>query len=98
MILDPGVPWLYNTLTFLTSRDEFEVRLQICPSYGHLVLQIKIAGRDLVDVELQRVDTIRLESRNGHEVLLASSEPGSSFALQLKPCVQIFWDNGPVIT
>jgi hypothetical protein len=96
VILDPGVPWLYNTLTFLTSRDEFEVRLQISPSYGHLTLHLKLAGRDLLGLDLQHVDAIRLESRNGDDVLFVSCEPRSSFALQLKPHVHIFWDNGPI--
>ncbi|HSZ91762.1 MAG TPA: hypothetical protein VK822_20575 [Acetobacteraceae bacterium] len=92
-LLDPAVPGLYNTLTFVSVRGGLEVCCKISPSYGHLTLRLKMAGEDLPNVDIGCVDRIRLESRNGREALLATIDRDNDFVLQLKPHVCVVWSN-----
>jgi len=93
-VLDPGVPWFYNTLTFLTARDGIEVHCAICPSYGQLTLRLRLGGQDLLNVDLRCVVGMRVENRADREILLASVQRQDDFVLQLKPHVQVGWSTG----
>jgi hypothetical protein len=92
-LLDPGAPWLYNTLTFAIVRGGLEICCRISPSYGQLTLRLKMAGEDLLNVDIGRVGGIRLESRDGREALLATVDGDNDFVLQLRPHVCVVWSN-----
>jgi hypothetical protein len=88
-VLDPDVPWLYNTLEFTTARDGIEVRCHIVSSYGKITTRLVMAGQELAKFELR-------DAKKGQEVLVASFAPTKrldNFALQLRPRVWAAWGN-----
>ena len=95
-VLDPGVPWSYNTLEFTTVRNEIEVRCRIVPSYGKITTQLMVGGQELAKFELRDAETIRIIVNDRREALVATFGPGrllDNFALQLKPRVWAAWGN-----
>lgn len=95
-VLDPGVPWLYNTLEFTTVRNEIEVRCRLHPSYGEITTQLLINGHELAKFELRQTETIRVIVNGPQETLVAtfaSNQRLDDFALQLKPRVRVAWGN-----
>ena len=98
-VLDPDVPWIYNTLSFTTVRSEIEVRCRISPSYGTLTTQLMMSGRELAMFEVQDAETIRVIVSGHQEALVATFAEGlflNSFTLQLKPQVWVGWGNLPL--
>jgi hypothetical protein len=95
-VLDPDVPWLYNTLDFTTVRDAIEVRCHIVSSYGRIATRLVLAGQELAKFELRDAESIRIVMEKGQEVLVASFAPTKrldNFALQLRPRVWAAWGN-----
>jgi hypothetical protein len=95
-VLDPGVPWLYNTLDFTTARDGIEVRCHIALSSGEITARLLVAGQELAKFELRDAESIRVVMDKGQEVLVASFAPThrlDNFALQLRPRVWAAWGN-----
>jgi hypothetical protein len=92
-ILDPSVPWVHNTLTFTTVRGGIEVCCKISPSYGRIILSRKLAGEDILNIAVERMIDIRLESRDSKEIMLVSDGRGNELLLQLKPRVRVGWRN-----
>jgi len=95
-ILDPGVPWLYNTLDFSTSRNGIEVRARIIPSYRELTLRLLLAGHELALFELKEVEGFRIVTDNRREALVvtfAAQRGLDDFVLQLKPDIRVSWGN-----
>ena len=95
-ILDPGVPWLYNTLDFSTSRNGIEVRARIIPSYRELTLRLLQAGQELALFELKEAVGFRVVTDNQREALVvtfAAPRELDNFVLQLKPRVRVSWGN-----
>lgn len=95
-ILDPGVPWLYNTLDFSTSRNEIEVRARMTPSYRELTLRLLLAGHELALFELKDAARFRIVTDNQREALVvtfADQRGLNDFVLQLKPIVRVSWGN-----
>jgi hypothetical protein len=90
-ILDPDVPWIYNTLDFETERQGILVRCRIAPSYGDIVVRLEFSGGvELTRVEVSAFNNIRLVASPQGEVLIASSDHGSSMlCLMLKPRVWV---------
>jgi hypothetical protein len=96
MVLDPGLPWLYNLLEFTTVRNEVEVRCRIHPSYGEVTTQLTMNGHELARFELRDAETIRVIVDGRQEALVATFAPKLSlddFVLQLKPRVRAAWGN-----
>jgi hypothetical protein len=96
IVLDPEVPWFYNTLEFTTVRNDIQVRCRIRPSYGEITTQLTMRGQELVKFELCDAETIRVIV-NGREEALVATFPAKlrldNFALQLKPRVWAAWGN-----
>jgi hypothetical protein len=95
-VLDPGVPWIYNTLDFTTTRDGIEVRCHIVSSYGEITTRLVVAGQELAKFELRDAESIRVVMDKRQEVLVASFAPSQhldNFALQLRPRVWVAWGN-----
>lgn len=95
-VLDAGVPWIYNTLDFTTTRGGIEVQCRFVLSYGNLTTRVLVGGVELAKFELCNVETIRLVMDKGRETLVATFPPShrlDNFALQLKPRVWTAWGN-----
>jgi hypothetical protein len=95
-VLDPGVPWFYNTLDFTIAGDGIEVNCSIMPCYGEITARLLVAGRELAKFELRDAESIRVVMDKGQEVLVASFAPTQrldNFALQLRPRVWAAWGN-----
>ena len=95
-VRDQGIPWLYNTLDFATTRHEIEVHCRFVPSYGKLTARVTIEGAELATYELRGVEAFRLVIDSGRETLVAMFPPAlklDNFALQLKPRVWAAWGN-----
>jgi hypothetical protein len=93
-VLDPKVPWFYNTLEFETERYGFVVQCRLCPSYGEIRTQLFLGGLELVRVDVQCFKSVRLVIDEGRELLIATIAVGrmlreETFALMLKPRVWI---------
>jgi hypothetical protein len=88
-ILDPGVPWFYNTLDFETKRRRVLVQCRIAPAYGDIDVRLsKPDGVELTRAKLQGFRSISLMVNSHGEVLIATSngEP-PMLCLMLKPRV-----------
>jgi len=93
-LLDPQVPWIYNTLDFSTTRDGIEVRCRFVPSYGNLMTRLLVADTELAKFELCGAEAFRLLADKGHETLVITFPQSlriDRFALQLKPRVWAAW-------
>ena len=90
-MLDPGVPWVYNTLTYLTERDGYVVRFQISPSYSTLKVAVSFGGHEIADVELTAFTDLQILIEGGRETLIArfGETTASGLFLTLKPMVRI---------
>src|SRR5262245_19330802 len=90
-VLDPGVPWLYNTLEFETERHGILVRCRLVPSYGDIDVRLALlSGVELVRVAVRDFYNITLNANPRGEVLVATSdkEPGM-LCLMLEPKVWV---------
>jgi hypothetical protein len=96
-ILDPGVPWLYNTLTFETTRGDTHVLCKMSPSYRSLSVRLTIAEVERIDAAVGNVSSVRLDQHDGREALCATLQTRDgegSLVLQLKPRVYLAWSVG----
>jgi hypothetical protein len=95
-ILDPAVPWVYNTLDFTTNRNGIEVRARISPSYRELTLRLLLDGHELVLFELKEAEEFRVDTDKEREALVvtfAEQRRLEDFVLQLKPSICVSWGN-----
>ncbi len=95
-ILDPGVPWVYNTLDFSTNRNGIEVRARIAPSYRELTLRLLLDGYELALFELKEAEGFRIDADKHREALVvtfAEQRRLEDFVLQLKPSICVSWGN-----
>ena len=95
-VLDPGVPWLYNTLDFTTVRHNIEVHCRFAPSYGELTVRLMLANQELSKFALRDAEAIRLVMDGRQEALVGTFAPDlrlDNFALQLEPRVRAAWGN-----
>jgi hypothetical protein len=90
-LLDPNVPWIYNTSSYETERDGYLVRLQISPSYSTLKVILAFAGRELAEAEVTAFTDIEIALDSGRETLIArfGECAASSLCLTLKPQVRL---------
>ena len=94
VVLDPGVPWLYNSLAFTTVRNEIEIRCRILPSYGEVTTQLMMNGHELANFELRDAETICVIVDRHQEALVATfAQKLRLGALRLKPRVRAAWGN-----
>ena len=94
-VLDPGIPWAYNTLTFHTVRDADEVTCVLVPGYEELKLEWKRGTSLLARIHLVDIISMNLKTRGEEEFLIAGFRNSHSleFKLWLRPNVAIEWGN-----
>jgi hypothetical protein len=93
-VLDPGVPWAYNTVTFATKRGHDEVRCAFDPGYGEIEFNWSIDGRSMIQLKVERVEIVRIERYTAWEGFVVSfSEQAAlpDLIVQLKPLVKVQW-------
>jgi hypothetical protein len=87
-ILDPNVPWLYNTLDFEVERQGFVVQCRLAD--GDIDARLHFGEMELARFELQCFNSLRLYVKAEGEILVATFDRGQgeeTFSLMLKPHV-----------
>jgi hypothetical protein len=95
-LLDAGIPWVYNTLTFASLRDGHRVECTIVPGYGELRVAWSNAAQSLVDIRLNQVEGLRVEIGKTREALVAEFSEKTGLGLltiELKPTIRLTWTN-----
>ena len=94
-VLDPGVPWGYNTLTFHTVRGADDVTCVLIPGYEELKLEWTRGSALVARIHLVDIISMNLKTQGVEEFLTASFRSSHSldFKLWLKPTVAIEWGN-----
>ena len=96
-LLDIGVPWVYNHLTFETRRVEDHLVCEIEPASRHLRVTWERSGTELVRLDIFRVAGLMVEAERGREALVATFGDSqlSNLRLQLRPSLHVSWGNDP---
>ena len=92
-VLDPGIDWFYNRLTFTTARGQDKVQCVIEPSSMILRVWWWRGDQELVSLAANWVSGLEIDKQQQREVLIASfSEERQLLPLriQLKPSVHVF--------
>jgi hypothetical protein len=98
-ILDRGVSWFYNRLTFVTLRGHDRIVCDIEPGYQQIVVSWDREGQSVGRFSLSEVQSLQLTSKNGNEFMTAKFQREGllDFKLYLKPYVQVEWGNVQVL-
>src|SRR5262245_54094749 len=91
-VLDPNVPWFYNTLEFEVEREGIAVRCRLAPAYGQIEVRLLSGATELVRLDIRSFKTLRLYTTSQWEVLIAIFDRGQeeeTFGLMLKPRVWV---------
>ena len=95
-LLDPGLPWAYNHLTFATENGSDRIVCEIEPGYEILKFRWWRGGVLCVDLDCNWVRSLRVDSSSPeHEGLTAEFRYGGEFVrplhIQLRPHVLVSW-------
>ncbi|NYD24949.1 hypothetical protein [Kineococcus aurantiacus] len=90
-------PWPYVCVRFTLTRGAARVELEVEPASELVKLSLTSAGAELVDVELQSVQSLVVEKRAGRELLgvvFDERVPLGGLWLQTKPALSLTWRAG----
>ena len=90
----PGVPWVYNSVTFQTERGKNRIRFHIEPDFGELEFSWSQAGTQRVNLKINNLSSIQIHIAKDNEYLVASSgavNPHQLLKIRLKPDVAVEW-------
>ena len=92
-ILDPGVPWAYNNLTFESTRGSNRILCVIEPGYERLEFTWWNNEAKHLTLNLHWVSGLTVRSGGGCDCLIASFRDPclSPLRLQLKPTIECEW-------
>jgi hypothetical protein len=91
-ILDPNVPWFYNTLHFEVKREGIVVQCRLVPACGEIDVRLHVGGTELARLNLRSFKALRLYMTAEEEILVATFDrehTEESFSLMLKPRVWV---------
>jgi hypothetical protein len=90
---DPGVPAVYNRLTFVTDRGADRVRCEIEPANGRVAFAWERGGVEVARGEFDDVAALRVEAERGREALVAELRTPAArpVRLQLRPAIHLSW-------
>ena len=96
-LLDQGVPWVYNRVTFRTQRGDDRVLCEIEPASRILSFTWERSGIELVRLEVAGIASLVVEFEKGREALVATFEAErlSDLRLQFRPHVHVSWGTEP---
>lgn len=88
--------WPYTAVTFRTRRGDYDVEMYIEPGYDVVRLRLRTAtdGAELLDLDLQGVQTVGVERIHGRELLrldFPDGSPASTMWLRMKPDIAVHW-------
>jgi hypothetical protein len=90
-VLDPDLPWFYNTLDFEVERQGFVVQCSLAPSYGDIDVRLLLGEMELARFKLLSSKSLKLYVKAEGEILVATFDRGiqgeETFGLMLKPDV-----------
>ena len=82
-LIDPDVPWAYNTLSFTTACDGLAVTCSISPSYEVVLVVIGDAAAPLVSAELRGFESLSVTCDAQREEMIVERTQGGSARLVL---------------
>jgi hypothetical protein len=98
-LLDPGVPWVYNRLRFLSVRDQERIECEIEPASEIVEIRWWQSGLLRLHLDLRWVRSLVVEESSEREALVAEFRYGRGFVyplvLQLRPNVSVSWGTSP---
>lgn len=88
-ILDQGVPWSYNRLTFETVRGGVSVHAVFEPANGLFEVSLKVNDQEIASAQVQALGDVQLHQAAQREALSASfgKQHENTLWLTLKPAV-----------
>lgn len=95
-VLDPGSPWLFNTLEFRYRNRDERILARIRPSYGEFNFKYYRADDAVIDLELHWIDACRILKEREKEYMLLRFLPKArmkDFLLFLKPGIRCIGGN-----
>jgi hypothetical protein len=93
--------WPYTAVTFHTTRAGYDVEMYIEPGYEVVRLRLRTGpdGAELLDLDLQGVQTVGVERIHGRELLrldFPDNSPASTLWLRMKPDIALRWSYDPM--
>lgn len=88
-LLDPDVPWSYNTATYVFERDGMLVTFTIRPSYRDVRINVKRGEQRVFEFNAKGVADVIVPDERGVEAIEIVITEGSRLRLQLWPTVEI---------
>ena len=88
-LLDEGVDWRYNTLTFQTERAGVEVWCELQPSYATIRAALRTNGVEIARADIASFTALELSSEAGREVLTVRFDENATMWLVLRPEVSL---------
>lgn len=82
-LLDPNVPWIYNTATYRLERGGRTVVTTISPSYSYFQTSVSLDGQLIAEAEVAAFTDIDIVSERSREVLIVKFGELSASALYL---------------
>jgi hypothetical protein len=94
-LMDPGIPWEYNTLTFTVRRASDSVTCVIVPALIVVELTWTREREEIIRVTVAEIERVHIASENGGAVLAAATA-GNALALRLRldPAIHLSIGNG----
>jgi hypothetical protein len=90
-LLDPGVPWFYNQLTFIVDRKGEHVTCTIQPAEGQITVQWERHGNEVAGISVTKLRTLDVISEEGASCLVAAREADAvQIRLWLDPHVRLY--------
>lgn len=93
-VLDEGIPWMYNSLTFEKLLENETLVCVFSPAYGEVDLKLIQNGVDKLVLNLSAIDKIEIlkEKKQEHlKIKFKEDVPFKNFLLAIKPEVRIIW-------
>jgi hypothetical protein len=91
-LMDPGVPWIYNHVTFVLDRAGERIECMIHEADQEVAFRWLVGGRTVVQLEL--TDVVGLEVSHGDNtegLTVTTSDAGRLLYIQISPDVSVVW-------
>lgn len=94
-MLDPNTDsWYYNTLTFAIRRGIDKIVCILSPSYGDMQLIWSQGNREILNLEISHIKTIKVVNEHNTEALhveFKESIPLERLHIRMKPDIHVLW-------
>jgi hypothetical protein len=85
------IPWFYRTINFKLKRENETLDITISPAEGIVDIWLLVGDRDILKINLENVESMKIEKLNGKEILhilFSNDDVIEKFFIETKP--QIF--------